>query len=107
MLLFQGISLPGAGEGIRYYLTPQWHKLVNTKVRKSPSPPETRRAYLFPVLYFISFTGFYIGMDRRRVPGVFLAGTGVRYPSSLVQLQQVQQQLLLGRHIDQFYKLPH
>ncbi|CAI6364685.1 unnamed protein product [Macrosiphum euphorbiae] len=32
MLLFQGISLPGAGEGIRYYLTPQWHKLVNTKV---------------------------------------------------------------------------
>lgn len=35
MLLFQGISLPGAGEGIRYYLTPQWHKLVNTKVRNN------------------------------------------------------------------------
>ncbi|XP_050531792.1 sodium-dependent serotonin transporter [Daktulosphaira vitifoliae] len=32
MLLFQGISLPGAGEGIRYYLTPQWDKLLNTKV---------------------------------------------------------------------------
>ncbi|XKL68555.1 hypothetical protein PGB90_004046 [Kerria lacca] len=32
MLLIRGISLPGADEGIRYYLTPQWHKLANTKV---------------------------------------------------------------------------
>lgn len=32
VLLFRGISLPGAGEGIRYYLTPQWQKLMETKV---------------------------------------------------------------------------
>lgn len=32
VLLFRGITLPGSGEGIRYYLTPEWEKLKNTKV---------------------------------------------------------------------------
>lgn len=32
ILLFRGISLPGADVGIRYYLTPEWEKLKNTKV---------------------------------------------------------------------------
>ncbi|XP_046679787.1 sodium-dependent serotonin transporter-like [Homalodisca vitripennis] len=32
ILLVRGVSLPGAAEGIRYYLTPQWHKLKNSKV---------------------------------------------------------------------------
>lgn len=32
ILLVRGASLPGAAEGIRYYLTPQWHKLYNSKV---------------------------------------------------------------------------
>lgn len=34
ILLIRGISLPGAAEGIRYYLTPEWHKLANSKVSK-------------------------------------------------------------------------
>ncbi|KAI8436468.1 hypothetical protein MSG28_010039 [Choristoneura fumiferana] len=32
ILLARGVSLPGATEGIRYYLTPEWHKLKNSKV---------------------------------------------------------------------------
>lgn len=34
ILLFRGASLPGAADGIRYFLTPQWDKLAETKVRR-------------------------------------------------------------------------
>jgi solute carrier family 6 serotonin transporter-like protein 4 len=32
ILLVRGVMLPGAAEGIQYYLTPQWHKLKESRV---------------------------------------------------------------------------
>ena len=34
ILLFRGLTLPGAADGIRYFLTPNWAKLAETKVTK-------------------------------------------------------------------------
>ena len=37
VLFLRGITLPGAWMGIRYYLTPQWHRLRDVKVRLAPA----------------------------------------------------------------------
>jgi Na+-dependent transporters of the SNF family len=33
-LLIRGATLPGAGEGVAYFFTPQWEELLNPKVRE-------------------------------------------------------------------------
>lgn len=33
MLLVRGVTLPGAWKGIQFYLTPQFHHLLSSKVR--------------------------------------------------------------------------
>lgn len=35
MLLVRGVTLPGAWKGIQFYLTPQFHHLLSSKVRPS------------------------------------------------------------------------
>jgi SNF family Na+-dependent transporter len=32
ILLIRGLTLPGASEGIRFYLTPEWHRLKEAQV---------------------------------------------------------------------------
>lgn len=33
-LFIRGVTLPGAGQGILYFITPQWGQLLNPDVRK-------------------------------------------------------------------------
>lgn len=37
ILLARGVTLPGADVGIKYYLTPEWEKLKESKVGTLPS----------------------------------------------------------------------
>lgn len=46
ILLVRGATLPGAAEGIRYFLTPQWSKLAETKV-------QIILFYYYQIYYFI------------------------------------------------------
>jgi SNF family Na+-dependent transporter len=32
--LIRGATLPGAGDGIEFFFTPQWEELINPKVRE-------------------------------------------------------------------------
>ena len=32
-LLIRGLTLPGAGDGLKFFFTPQWEKLASLKVR--------------------------------------------------------------------------
>lgn len=34
ILFFRGVSLPGAGEGLKYYLLPDFSKLLSADVRR-------------------------------------------------------------------------
>lgn len=80
ILLIRGVSLPGADEGIRYYLTPEWSKLKNSKVS-----PEVRI-----VCRFESQNNFCsLGVDRCCFANILFTWTWLRYSIGFVELQQI------------------
>jgi solute carrier family 6 amino acid transporter-like protein 5/7/9/14 len=34
VLFLRGVTLPGAWDGIRFYISPQWNQILNIKVRQ-------------------------------------------------------------------------
>ena len=49
VLLIRGVTLPGAAEGIRYYIIPEWNKLLEFQVQYEIS--ETVRHIEFKFIF--------------------------------------------------------
>ena len=48
ILFFRGITLPGAGTGIKYFITPVWSRLLDTQVSIIYCHLGYKRVYLPP-----------------------------------------------------------
>lgn len=90
ILLIRGVSLPGADEGIRYYLTPEWHKLKNSKViiceEKLINAGKCESWLPLTLTLFLLFDLF-AGVDRCRITDILLVGPRFRDTFSTIQLQ--------------------
>ena len=92
VLLVRGVLLPGALDGIIYYLKPDWSKLGSPQVRwrwweVDRGPAQQGPSHLL-------FPGPSPGMDRCWDPDFLLLCHWPRGPHGPRQLQSLQQQLL-------------
>lgn len=109
VLLIRGVTLPGAGKGIKFYLYPDLERLKDAEVRarrRRPRPgrlwwsfvPESRRrASAGLSLSVPALSASSLGVDRRRHPDLLLLRYLLGRHDVLGELQQVQIQLLQVR----------
>lgn len=73
ILFVRGITLPGAIEGIKFYIMPKWHELANLKVfllLLTYSYFAVWRDFLKQLIFFC------IGLGRCRCTNILLIGSG-------------------------------
>lgn len=94
ILFIRGITLDGAINGIKYYLTPQWHKVLDAKVL-SPTRQKVTWLKYFSLHLCLNVTGVGpAGVGRRCLTDLLLSGLCLGWAHYYGFLQQVPQQLL-------------
>ncbi|KAB0398948.1 hypothetical protein E2I00_018931 [Balaenoptera physalus] len=85
ILFFRGVTLPGAKEGILFYITPNFRKLISYRTSRTP----LCKLGLLPGFVIFSIVGFMAHVTKRSIADVAASGPGLAflaYPEAVTQL---------------------
>lgn len=70
ILFIRGITLDGAINGIKYYLTPQWEKVLDAKVfTRRQTKSRNGKGNWFDLFFYLA-----VGVGRRSITDLLLSG---------------------------------